>query len=72
MAAIIHSPLQNFKRLKIRYKYIKQPPEVVFGCFDTFSRFPSAKKKHLCRDIMHQTRNINVISRIFLQQKLVT
>ena len=32
MDAIIHSPHQNLKWLKIMYKYIK-PPEVVFGCF---------------------------------------
>ena len=31
MAAIIHSPLQNLNWLKIRYKYIKQPPEVILG-----------------------------------------
>ena len=29
MAAIIFSSLQNLKWLKIGYKYIKQPPEVV-------------------------------------------
>ena len=33
MAAIILSSLQNLKRLKIGYKYIKQPPEVVFWVF---------------------------------------
>ena len=33
MAAIIHSPLQNLKGLKIRYMYIKQPPEVVYRFF---------------------------------------
>ena len=44
MAAIIHSPLQNLKLLKIRYKYMKQPPEVVFGCFYMFTRFPFARK----------------------------
>ena len=44
MAAIIHSPLQNLKQLKIKYKYIKQPPEVFFVCFYMFSRFPIAKK----------------------------
>ena len=64
MAAIILSPLQNLKRLKIMYKYIKQPPEVVFGCFYMFGRFPIAKW-YLTRDIMWQTRKIYVISRIF-------
>ena len=43
MAVIILSPLQNLKCLKIRYKCIKQPPEVVFGCFNMFTRFPIAK-----------------------------
>ena len=43
MAAIIHSPLQNLKWLKIRYKYIRQPREVVFECFYMFTRFPIAK-----------------------------
>ena len=33
MAAIIHSPLQNLKCLKIRYKCTKQPPEVVYVYF---------------------------------------
>ena len=37
MAAIIHSPLQNLKWLKIRYKYIEQFTEVVFGCFYMFT-----------------------------------
>ena len=54
MAAIILSSLQN---LKIGYKYIKQPPEVVFGCFYMFTMFPIAKW-YLTRDIMCQTRNI--------------
>ena len=40
MAAKIHSLLQNLKWLKIRYKYIKQPPELVLGCFYMFTRFP--------------------------------
>ena len=53
MAIIILSPLQNLKCLKIRYKCIKQPPEVVFGCFYMFTRFPIAKF-HLIRDIMYQ------------------
>ena len=43
MAAIIHSPLQNLKWLKIRYKYKKQPLEVVFGYFYMSIRFPIAK-----------------------------
>ena len=64
MAAIIHSPLQNLKWLKIRYRNIKQVPEVVFGCVYMFTRFPIAKQ-YLTRDIMCQTRNIYVISRIF-------
>ena len=57
MAAIILSSLQNLKWVKIGYKYIKQPPEVVFGCFYMFTRFPIAKW-YLTRDIMCQTRNI--------------
>ena len=32
MATKIVSSLQNLKWLKIGYKYIKQPPEVVFVC----------------------------------------
>ena len=40
MAAIILSSLQNLKWLKIGYKYIKQPPEVVFGCFTCLLGFP--------------------------------
>ena len=40
MAAIILSSLQNLKWLKIGYKYIKQPPEVVFGCFTCLQGFP--------------------------------
>ena len=64
MAAIIFSSLQNLKWLKIGYKYIKQTPEVVFGCFYMFTRFPIAKW-YLIRDIMCQTRNIYVISRVF-------
>ena len=71
MAAIILSSLQNLKWLKIGYKDIKQPPEVVFGCFYMFTRFPIAKW-YLTRDIMCQTRNIYVISRIFWLQKMVT
>ena len=59
----------NLKWLKIGYKYIKQPPKVVFGCFYMFTRFPIAKW-HLTRDIMCQTRNIYVISKIFLLQKI--
>ena len=51
MAAIILSSLQNLKWLKIGYKYIKQPPEVVFGCFYMFTRFPIAKW-YLTRDII--------------------
>ena len=57
MAAIILSSLQNLKWLEIRYKCIKQPPEVVFGCLYMFTRFPIAKW-YLTRDIMCQTRNI--------------
>ena len=64
MAAIILSSLQNLKWLKIGYKYIKQPPDVVFGYFYMFTRFPIAKW-YLARDIMYQTRNIYVISKIF-------
>ena len=71
MASIILSSLQNLKWLKIGYKYIKQAPEVVFGCFYMFTRFPIAKW-YLTRDIMCQTRNIYVISRIFWLQKMVT
>ena len=71
MAAIILSSLQNLKWLKIGYKYIKQSPEVVFGCFYMFTRFPIAKW-YLTRDIMCQTRNIYAISRIFWLQKMVT
>ena len=52
MAAIILSSLQNLKWLKIGYKYIKQPPEVVFGCFYMFS----IAKWYLTRDIMCQTK----------------
>ena len=33
MAATMHSPLQNLKWLKIRFRCIKQPPAVVFGFF---------------------------------------
>ena len=40
MAAIILSSLQNLKLLKIGYKYIKQPPEVVFGVFTCLQGFP--------------------------------
>ena len=43
MAAIIDSPIQNLKWLKIRYKYTKQSPAVVFGCFYMFTEFPIAK-----------------------------
>ena len=43
MAAIIPSPLQNLKCLKIKYKCMKQPAEVVFGCFYMFIRFPIVK-----------------------------
>ena len=50
MAAIILSSLQNLNWLKIGYKYTKQPPEVVFGCFYMFTRFPIAKW-YLTRDI---------------------
>ena len=32
MAAIVHSPLQNWKWPIIRNKYTKQLPKVVFGC----------------------------------------
>ena len=42
MAAIILSPLQNLKWLIIRHKYIKQSPEVVFGCVFMVTRFPKA------------------------------
>ena len=65
MAAIIHSPLQNMKWLKIRHKYIKQPLEVVFGCFHMSTRFPISKKL-LTRDIICQTRSIHVIVEYFL------
>ena len=68
MAAIILSSLQNLKWLKIGYKDIKQPPEVVWVFFYMFTRFPIAKW-YLTRDIMCQTRNIYVISRIFSRQK---
>ena len=72
MAAIILSSLQNLKWLKIGYKYIKQPPEVVLiGCFYMFTRF-SIAKWYLTRDIMCQTRNTFAISRIFWLQKMVT
>ena len=64
MAAIILSSLQNLKWLKIGYKYIKQPPEVVLGCFYMFIRF-SIAKCYLTRDIICQRRNIYVISTIF-------
>ena len=38
--AKINFLLQNLKWLKINYKYIKQPPEVVFqGCWYMFTRF---------------------------------
>ena len=43
MAVVILSPLQNLKCLKIRYKGIKQPPEVVFGWFYVFTRSPIEK-----------------------------
>ena len=39
MAAIILSSLQNLEWLKIGYKYIKQPPEVAFGCFTCLQGF---------------------------------
>ena len=68
MAAIILSSLQNLKWLNIGYKYIKQPPEVVFGCVYIFTSFPIAKW-YLTRDIMCETRSIYVISRIFWLQK---
>ena len=55
MAAIIHSPLQNLKWLKIRYKYIKQPPEVVFGCFTCLQGL-TLQKMHLTRHIACQIR----------------
>ena len=64
MAAKILSPLQNLKCLKIRYKCLKQPAEVVFGRFYTFTRFAIAKW-HFTTDIMCQTRNIYFMSRIF-------
>ena len=54
MAAIILSSLLHLKWLQIGYKYIKQPPEVVFGCFYMFTRFPIAKW-YLTRDITCQT-----------------
>ena len=63
MATIIPSSLQNLEWLKIGYKYVKQAAEVVFGCFYMSTRFPIAKW-YLARDIMCQTRNIYVISRI--------
>ena len=62
MAAIIHSSHQNLKWLKIRYSYMKQSPEVVFGCFYMFARFHNAKKKHLTREIMCQARKIYLSS----------
>ena len=40
MTAIVHSPLQNLKCLKIRYRCIKQPPEVVCGCFSRSQDLP--------------------------------
>ena len=60
MVAIILSSLQNLKWLKIGYKYIKQPPEVVLGWFYMFTRFPIgnmvfdqryyvSNKEHICR-----------------------
>ena len=39
----VHSPLQNLKWLKIRYKYMKQPSEIVFRCVYMFTRFSIAK-----------------------------
>ena len=57
MAAIILSSLQILKWLETRYKCIKQPPEVVFGCFYMFTRFPKmvfdqrdyvSNKEHIC------------------------
>ena len=59
MAAINFSPLQNLKWLKIRYKYIKQPPEVVFWvllhvykdshCKMVFDqRYYMSNKEHIC------------------------
>ena len=60
MSATTHSPLQNFKWLKIRYKYIKQLPKVVLG-FLRFTRFLIAKY-HLTSDNMCQTRKIYGIS----------
>ena len=71
MATIILSSLQNLEWLKIGYKYVKQAAEVVFGCFTCLPWFPIAKW-YLARDIMCQTRNIYVISRILWQQKMVT
>ena len=50
MASIIHSSVQNLEWLKIRYRYIKQPPKVVLGNFDIFTSFPIAKLR-LTRDI---------------------
>ena len=51
-------------------QYIKQPLEVVFRSFYLFTitKFPIAKN-HLTRDIMCQTRNLYVTSRIFLLKK---
>ena len=68
MAAIILCPLQNFKGLKIKYKYIKQPHEVVLGVFYMSVKFFIATW-YLTRDIMCQTRNIYVISRNFDYKK---
>ena len=58
MAAIILSSLQNLKWLKIGYKYIKQPPEVVFGCLHVYNvshckmafdqRYYVSNKEHIC------------------------
>ena len=59
MAAIILSSLPNLKWLKIGYMYIKQPPEVVFGCFTCLQGFPLqnmvfdqryyvSNKEHIC------------------------
>ena len=59
-----HNSFFTSKWLKIGYKYIKQPPEVVFGYFDMFTRFHIAKW-YLTTDIRCQTRNIYAISRIF-------
>ena len=61
----------KFEMAENRVQVYKTTPWWVFGCFYMFTRFPIVKW-YLTRDIMCQTRNIYVISRIFWQQKMVT